>query len=218
MQLTHLGHAAVLVEAAGRRILVDPGNFSTSWHGLRDLDAICITHQHPDHIDPQHLPGLAEANPEAAIYVEADVPRICNVRGMQPKLPGDSWSVGDVSILAVGGEHAVIHRDIPRIGNIGFVFTAPGGETFFHPGDSLEVTPSGVDVVAIPTYGPWAAMKETIDFVRAVDAPYGFPIHEGLVNERGFALLFSRMGELSSTRVLDLRDGDPWVVPQERGA
>lgn len=215
MQLTHLGHAAVLVEAAGKRILVDPGNFSTSWHSLRDLDAICITHQHPDHVDPQHLPALADANPQAAIFVEAGVPQTAQVRGMQPMQPGESWHIGGVSVQALGGCHAVIHRDIPRIGNLGFVFTEPGGTSFFHPGDSLETTPPGVDVLAIPTYGPWAAMKETIDFIRAVDASYGFPIHEGLVNERGFALLVSRMAELSSTRVLDLRDGDRWVVPED---
>ena len=31
MQLTHLGHSAVLVETAGLRILIDPGNFSDAW-------------------------------------------------------------------------------------------------------------------------------------------------------------------------------------------
>ncbi|HEY6683652.1 MAG TPA: MBL fold metallo-hydrolase, partial [Propionibacteriaceae bacterium] len=52
MRITHLGHAAVLAETDGARILIDPGNFSDAWHSLTDLDAVLVTHQHPDHIDP----------------------------------------------------------------------------------------------------------------------------------------------------------------------
>ena len=47
----------------------------------------------------------------------------------------------------------------------------------------------GVDLLAMPAYGPWAAMKETIDFVRAVGALEGFPIHGELLNERGHNLV-----------------------------
>ena len=50
-------------------------------------------------------------------------------------------------------------------------------------------------------------MKETIDFVRAVGALEGFPIHEGLLNERGFGLITNRVNELTNTRLVDLRSG-----------
>jgi hypothetical protein len=69
------------------------------------------------------------------------------------------------------------------------------------------VAPGGVDVLAVPAYGPWAALKETIDFVRAVGAMEGFPIHEGLLNERGFGLIFGRVNDMTETKAFDLRNG-----------
>ena len=63
MRITHLGHAAVLVETDDARVLIDPGNFSTGWHGLTDLDAILVTHQHPDQLRPGARPGTGRGQP-----------------------------------------------------------------------------------------------------------------------------------------------------------
>jgi L-ascorbate metabolism protein UlaG (beta-lactamase superfamily) len=211
MQITHLGHSAVLVEAAGVRVLLDPGNFSDAWHGLTGLDAILVTHQHPDHIDPEHVPALVTANPDARILVEPAVVQQVPLDRAEPLAADASVRIGGLTVAAVGGLHAVIHRDIPRIGNVGLVLSAEGEPTLFHPGDSLEAVPSGVDVVAVPLHGPWAAMKEHIDFLREVAAPSGFCIHDGLVNERGWRLAFTRYNDMTPTTLLDLRDRRPWT-------
>lgn len=211
MKLTHLGHSTVLVETAGARILLDPGNFSDAWHGLTDLDAICVTHLHPDHIDPDHVPGLIAANPGARVLVEPGVARTYDLERAEKIGADTSVSVGGLTISAVGGLHAVIHRDIPQIGNVGLVLSGAGEPTFFHPGDSLAAVPVGIDVVGVPAYGPWAAMKETIDFVRQVGAAQGFCIHEGLLNERGWTLSFTRVNELTDTRLVDLRGAGAWT-------
>jgi len=211
MQITHLGHAAVLVEVADRRILIDPGNFSTAWHELTDLDAIIVTHQHPDHVDPEKVGAVIRNNPDAALYVEPQVLKAVDVGERAQGLAADtSIDLGAVTVDAVGGLHAIIHRDIPQIGNVGLVLSAEGEPTLFHPGDSLATVPQGIDVLAVPAYGPWAAMKETIDFARAVKAAHGFPIHEGLLAERGVKLIYGRLEAMTDTAMHDLRGGTSW--------
>ena len=100
MRITHLGHSAVLAETDSARILIDPGNFSDRWHSLTDLDAVLVTHQHPDHLDPQHLPALLEANQEARVLVEPSIIVLYGrLRRMGPVLTGLEISTEKITNL-----------------------------------------------------------------------------------------------------------------------
>lgn len=220
MNITHLGHAAALVETGDARILIDPGNMEAQWHELTDLDAILVTHHHADHLDPAQVPSLIKANPGAKLVVEpsildlvgtevAGVGRVPELPGAQPLAPDDKITIGSLTITATGGQHAIIHRDIPRIGNVGYLISGEGEPTLFHPGDSYEYAPEGVDVLAYPSYGPWAAMKEGIDFARAVGAARGFPIHDALLSEIGRSMIVGRISAMTPTQLTDLRGAGP---------
>lgn len=208
MRITHLGHSCLLVEEDGVRVLVDPGTLTHGFEQLTDLAAVLVTHQHPDHVDVDRLPTLLEANAGARLLAEPEVAAELSKAGLAaaPVHAGDELALGSLHLAGVGGRHAVIHDDIPRVGNVGFVLTPSAGPSLFHPGDMIDTVPEGVGVLALPVSAPWAAAKETVDFARAVGAGTVFPIHDALLSAAGRAVYLRVVGNLmpENSRFRDL--------------
>ena len=208
MLITHVGHSCLLVEAAGARVLIDPGIFSRGFEEFTGLDAVLVTHAHPDHYDAERLPALLDANDGVRLVAEPEVAVELTKVGLDaaPLHPGESTTVGGLTVTAAGGLHAVIHPDIPRIGNVGLLLAAEGEPTLFHPGDSYDTVPEGVDVLGLPLSAPWTALRGTVDFVRAVAAPVVVPIHDQVVSAVGRGVYLRNVGLLApeGTQVRDL--------------
>lgn len=180
MRIVHYGHACVLLETETARILLDPGAFSQGFEDERELSAVVITHQHFDHIDSERLPALLRANPDAKLIVDPGTEETVAKLGLEFQVvrPGDAFEIAGTAVNAVGGEHAVIHRDIPVIPNVGFLFDHGA---FYHPGDSFYVPEQKVDVLGLPTGAPWLKAGEAVDFLRAVSPRLAVPIHEAVL-------------------------------------
>jgi L-ascorbate metabolism protein UlaG (beta-lactamase superfamily) len=211
MRITHLGHACLLVESGGRRVLIDPGSFSRDWHAIPGVDAVVVTHQHPDHVDAERLPGLLSGSPKARLVVEAALADDVSLLGLEAGdgrvealAPGGRVDLGGLVLEGVGGRHAVIHEDIDRIGNVGVLLRAEGEPTVFHPGDAYEFAPEGVDVLAVPVVAPWASLKETVAFVRQVRPGAVVPVHDALLSPVGRALYVRQLGALGGAEVREL--------------
>ncbi|MGC5586087.1 MBL fold metallo-hydrolase [Ornithinimicrobium sp. W1665] len=211
MQLTHRGHACLLLEEQDQRILVDPGTFS-DLDDLTGLTAVLVTHQHPDHLDPRRGPELLRANPDARVLVESQTAELLADQGLGGRLerlePGGRVDLGPVELRPVGEQHAVIHPWVERIGNTGVVLEA-GGTALFHPGDALDADPGPVDLLAVPVNAPWGKIAETLEFVRRVAPRRGVvPVHDGLLNDTGRSMYLKHIGDFGAeggVEVLDLR-------------
>lgn len=135
MRLTKFGHACIRIEHDDATVVVDPGVF-TEPDALDGATAILITHEHADHFFPDLLKrsdapiftidGVTQAARDQAPEVAE---RITVVR------PGEDFDAG-VPVRAVGELHAVIHPDLPRVHNSGYLISA-GDQKIFHPGDAL---------------------------------------------------------------------------------
>ncbi|WAJ44667.1 MBL fold metallo-hydrolase [Mycobacterium sp. Aquia_216] len=207
MQLTHFGHSCLLAEFDNTSVLFDPGTFAHGFEGITGLTAILITHQHPDHVDPARLPALIEANPDAALYTDSQTAAQLDAP-FQTVHAGDELTIGELTIRALGGKHAVIHPEIPVIENLSYL--VGDGEhraRLMHPGDALFVPDEPVDVLATPAAAPWMRISEAVDYLRAVSPARAVPIHQGVVAPEARGIYYGRLTEMTST--------DFQVLPEE---
>lgn len=202
MKLTHFGHSCILVEIDGTRVLFDPGNFSHGFTGITGLDAILVTHQHPDHVDPQALPDLVAANPDAVLLADPQTAETLNrddVAGVWTAAQsGEVHRIGQITARIGGGKHAVIHSEIPVIDNVAYLLGDDKNPTrFVHPGDSFYAPTQPVDVLAVPSAAPWMRLSEAVDYLRAVAPKVATPIHDAVLSDAGRSTHFGRLQSMA---------------------
>jgi L-ascorbate metabolism protein UlaG (beta-lactamase superfamily) len=197
MPLTKLGHSCVRIEHDGQVLVVDPGAF-TERGAVDGATAVLVTHEHLDHLDVGEL-----ATTDAPVYtIDAVRRRIAEedpavAERVQVVAPGQVFDAG-LPVTAVGELHAVIHPDLPRFHNTGFVIDV-GGTRIYHPGDALTPPGSPVDVLLLPVHAPWSKVSEVADFSRAVGARRSVAIHDGLLNHTGHGVVGRVLGGLLDT-------------------
>ena len=208
MRITKYTHSCLRIDSGHSILVVDPGAFSER-AALTGADAVLITHEHIDHLDVDALAESLAGRPELRIFAHAEVlPKLSAFGGAVTAVaPGEEFTAADFTVTAYGGEHALIHPDIPRVSNLAYLI-ADAGDSVFHPGDSFTV-PEGavVDTLFVPLNAPWMKLAESIDFVRAVKPRRAYALHDALLNETGAKISDGHLERLSGTDYAHLAPG-----------
>lgn len=196
MELTKYAHSCVRLVEGNQSLVIDPGNLGDAAEALTGVHQVLVTHEHPDHVDVDSLLAQADADPDLRVWAPASVAQLLSALGdrVVSVEPNATVQIGEFEVRTFGGQHALIHPQIPLVANVGYLVN----ETVYHPGDSLVVPPVRVATALAPIHAPWSKIGEVIDFVIGVRAAQVHQIHDGLLNQVGLTMVAGHLSRFAA--------------------
>ena len=207
MRVTKYGHCCLLIEIQGVRFLTDPGTFSVIPDACADVQYVVITHEHGDHIHVASLQSLIARMPHVRVITNASVGKLLSAHNI-PYLfheAGTTASYDGVVLTGYGTLHASVHESVPQVQNTGYLFN----EALFYPGDAFTNPHVPIDVLALPTAGPWMKLSEALAYASEVKPGTVIPVHDGIYARPDMMnQLIERVLESSGIRFVQLPYGE----------
>ncbi len=189
MKVTKLEHAALILETAGRTLIIDPGSLTTPITEPGNAVGIVITHEHADHWTPEQLNRILAKNPGIPIFGPQGVADAAQGFDVTVVSDGSTAEVGPFRLQFFGEKHAEVHRTLPTPDNVGVLVNG----SFFYPGDAFTVPPAKVQTLAVPSAAPWMKVGEAMDYVAELAPAHVFPVHDMHLSVAGRTLHNGRL-------------------------
>lgn len=217
MKISKYLHSCLLFEQDGYKLLFDPAKFSfaegrVTANMFTDINAIVITHIHPDHYDAEILKSIINLNKDAVVYTNKQVGAQMDKDGIDYQLveEGDN-TVGPFTLTAVPVTHEpLLDNPIPEM--TGFVINGK----VLHPVDALsdEVFQyKGIELLLLVTMAPFANELKIAAFADKIQPKQIMPVHDGyalnfFVKQRyaNYKKHFEKQG-ITFHEILDVGDG-----------
>lgn len=199
MKVTKYPQSCLVVEVPGTgRLLIDPGFPASDRHELDELlpvDAVLITHQHPDHLDRDWAGQLLDRG--LPMVANADVAQALGRDDLRVVAGGDRIEVAGIPVEAFDLPHMPMVDGAPGPPNLGFLLD----ERLLHPGDGAELHALRAEILAVPIAGPSCSYRDAYVMIETVGAAAAVPIHFD-VFPADPALFADKAGDVADIRVL----------------
>jgi L-ascorbate metabolism protein UlaG (beta-lactamase superfamily) len=210
-RITFVGHATMMVEMDGVRVLTDPvlrrriAHLHHHGSGLahaehRRADLLLLSHAHWDHLD---LPSLRQLDKTIPVLTPRGVGRLAQKAGfanVQEMRVGETVKAGDLTITATPAVHNGARSPFTEpLGCLGFVIR--GNLTVYFPGDT-DIFPEmaglvdDLDVALMPVWG-WGPTlgaghmtpQRAAEALVLLQPKLAIPIHWGTLYPVGMRLI-----------------------------
>lgn len=206
--VTYIGHATVLLELNGLRLLTDPilrdrvsflrrhqpSRFGASL--LQPIDGVLLSHLHHDHLDLASLRLLGHSVPLFVPKGAGALLRRKGFRRVTEMTAGDTAQLGPLRIHATYADHRSIRRPFgPASESLGYVVAGShsvyfAGDTDVFPG--MSALYQNLDVALMPVWG-WGPTlgaghlnpARAADAVSLLQPRIAIPIHWGVLRPSG---------------------------------
>ncbi|GMR10432.1 MAG: MBL fold metallo-hydrolase [Anaerolineae bacterium] len=216
-RIVYLGHASVLLQMQGVRILTDPLLKNRVLHLYRrsapvpavhyaEIDAVLISHNHWDHLD---LPSLRRLDRETRIIAPRGVGAMLRRRGyanIEQLREGEHTQIGSVRVRATHANH-MGGRPLVSVATASLSYRVEGarriqffGDTDFFPGMSEIAEDLDVALVPVSGWGPTLGVghmdpEQAARALKLLRPRLAIPIHWGTFFPFGIRLLGRAAGD-----------------------
>lgn len=182
MKVTKFEHACLILDNGTSRLVVDPGSFTELPKNLSNVSCIVVTEEHVDHFNLENIQNILSQSPDVQIISTEVVAGQLKEAGYNcVAVKGNKeLNVGGFALTLNEGDHAVVYGKSPCR-----VLTVVIDDFLYYPSDSFIPTDTKVQVLALPTCGPWHKISESVDFANRVSSKQILVTHNGLYNETG---------------------------------
>jgi len=167
-RLTWVGHATVLLEIGGVRLLTDPLLRTRLGHLRRHgapprpevtegIDAVLVSHVHPDHLDVRSLRSVGCGARAIAPHGAGRLLRRIGFTEIDEVVPGESVTVGDATVTALPAIHTARRRPLGApVATLGYDIA--GAQRVYFAGDTelfdeMRTLAGRFDVALLPVWG-----------------------------------------------------------------
>jgi L-ascorbate metabolism protein UlaG (beta-lactamase superfamily) len=182
MKITKYGHACLLLADNNHKLIIDPGSFTDLPDDLGGIETIIVTEEHYDHFKLENIQRIFTQNPSAKMYTTQSVcDQLAKERIEATVVTGkQTLPVSGFTVSFYETDHAMVYGASPCKS-----LSVKVNDALYYPSDSYQTIEDEVEVLALPTSGPWFKVEHGVDFMNAIKSKKIIATHNALNSEQG---------------------------------